>query len=117
VPLIVNAAPASHLLWHPLLPRLAATGSEELKAEFGSLSEQLDYSNGSLRQDCADLWYLHMPDAASPLEDILGEADALHKAGKFKEFGISNFNAWQVVEICTYCAENGYVQPTVYQGM
>src|SRR4051812_10679046 len=37
--------------------------------------------------------------------------------GKFKRFGLSNYAAWQVVEIYYLCKANGYVLPTVYQGM
>lgn len=77
--------------------------------------EQLGTSLASMKKDCADIFYLHMPDAEKPLEDILAEVNDLHKAGKFIEFGISNFPAWQVVEIFAHCAAHGYVSPSVYQ--
>lgn len=43
--------------------------------------------------------------------------DKLHKAGKFVRFGISNFTAYEVAEIVMTCKYNGWVRPTVYQGM
>lgn len=33
------------------------------------------------------------------------------------EFGLSNYAAWEVAEICTLCRSNGWILPTVYQGM
>lgn len=35
--------------------------------------------------------------------------------GKFVEFGLSNYVAWEVAEICTLCQSNGWILPTVYQ--
>ncbi len=37
--------------------------------------------------------------------------------GKFKEFGLSNFAAWEVMEVYHICKSRGWVLPTVYQGM
>ena len=42
--------------------------------------------------------------------------DALHRAGKIREWGLSNFPAWAVVSIYHACAASGRVRPTVYQG-
>jgi len=64
-----------------------------------------------------DLYYLHAPDHATPIEQTLEAVDKLHKAGHFRRFGLSNFSAWQVVEIYYICKAKGYILPTVYQGM
>ena len=37
--------------------------------------------------------------------------------GKFKEFGLSNYASWEVADIYHICKRNGWVLPTVYQGM
>jgi len=34
-----------------------------------------------------------------------------------QEFGLSNFNAWEVAEIATLSSERGWLKPTVYQGV
>ena len=36
---------------------------------------------------------------------------------KFKYFGLSNYPAWEVVYIWSYCKSRGWVLPSVYQGM
>ena len=41
----------------------------------------------------------------------------MHKEGKFIELGLSNFSAWETMEVWHICDKNGFVKPTVYQGM
>ena len=33
-----------------------------------------------------------------------------------KEFGLSNFNSWEVAEVYYICKTNGWLLPTVYEG-
>uniref|UniRef100_A0A8C5LH11 NADP-dependent oxidoreductase domain-containing protein n=1 Tax=Jaculus jaculus TaxID=51337 RepID=A0A8C5LH11_JACJA len=55
-----------------------------------------------------DLFYLH---------ETLHACHQLHQEGKFVELGLSNYASWEVVEIYTLCKKNGWILPTVYQGM
>ena len=43
--------------------------------------------------------------------------DELYRQGLFKRFAISNFQAWEVAQICELCNANGWVKPSVYQGV
>ncbi|KAG8213049.1 NADP-dependent oxidoreductase domain-containing protein [Butyriboletus roseoflavus] len=62
--------------------------------------------------------YLHAPDrSGTPIEETLVAIDTLYKEGHFEEFGLSNFNAWEVAEIATLSSERGWLKPTVYQGV
>lgn len=56
----------------------------------------LDDSLRRLDTDCIDLYYLHAPDAETPIADTLGALDACVKAGKVREIGCSNFSAAQL---------------------
>ncbi len=49
-----------------------------------------------LGTDRIDLYQLHHPDAATPIEDTLGALDGLVRAGKMREIGCSNFSADQL---------------------
>ena len=40
------------------------------------------------------MWYLHGPDRTTPYEVTLKAVNELHKEGKFKRFGISNYAAY-----------------------
>ncbi|KAJ9645346.1 hypothetical protein H2199_003352 [Coniosporium tulheliwenetii] len=79
--------------------------------------EGLMTSLKALKTDKLYTWYLHGPDRKTPFEDTLREVDKLHKEGYFERFGISNYMSWEVAKICEICDKNGWVKPTVYQGL
>ncbi len=51
-----------------------------------------------LRTDWIDLYQLHRPDEATPIEETLSALDDLVRAGKVRYLGSSNFAGWQVAE-------------------
>ncbi|KAI5856204.1 NADP-dependent oxidoreductase domain-containing protein [Durotheca rogersii] len=79
--------------------------------------ESLETSLKELGTESVDIIYLHAADRATPFAETLEAVDKLHKAGKFVQFGISNFTAAEVAEVVLTCKYNGWVRPTVYQGM
>ncbi|KAK7520756.1 NADP-dependent oxidoreductase domain-containing protein [Phyllosticta citriasiana] len=52
-----------------------------------------------------------------PADDTLREVDALHREGYFTCFGISNHQSWEVAQICEISRRNGWIMPTMYQGL
>lgn len=78
---------------------------------------QLNISLQRLRLDCVDTVYLHFPDPATPVEDVLSAMDEMYRQGKFQELGLSNFPAWMVADVWNLCDRNEWVRPTVYQGI
>ncbi|XP_033994831.1 aflatoxin B1 aldehyde reductase member 2-like isoform X2 [Trematomus bernacchii] len=82
-----------------------------------SVRSQLEISLQRLRTNSVDLFYLHAPDHQNPIQDTLKACNELHKEGKFKEFGLSNYASWEVAEIASICRHNNWIVPTVYQGM
>jgi len=89
------------------------------KKNFGaeSLRAQVDTCLGRLGVPCVEVMYLHAPDHATPLAETLATMDQLHREGKFKQLGLSNYSAWLVAEVVRECRANSWLQPTVYQGM
>ncbi|KAA6409414.1 MAG: Aldo keto reductase [Lasallia pustulata] len=71
----------------------------------------------ALQTDKVDMWYLHAPDHNTPYEETLEAVNNLYKAGYFRRFGISNYTAWEVAQICELCQRNGWKKPDVYQGV
>jgi aryl-alcohol dehydrogenase-like predicted oxidoreductase len=58
-------------------------------------------AEGSLRRlgvDTIDLYQLHWPDEATPMEQTLLALDDLVRQGKVRYLGLSNFPAWMVVD-------------------
>ncbi|EDO41340.1 predicted protein [Nematostella vectensis] len=85
--------------------------------KFDRVLEQMNTSLKRMKRDKVDIFYLHAPDHKTPIEESLKAVDQLHKEGKFKEFGLSNYAAWEVAEIYYLCKANNYILPTLYQGM
>ncbi|KAK1977474.1 aldo/keto reductase [Colletotrichum cereale] len=79
--------------------------------------ESVETSLKELGTDCVDILYLHAADRATPFAETLEALDKLHKQGKFVKLGLSNFTAFEVAEVVLTCKYNGWVRPTVYQGM
>jgi aflatoxin B1 aldehyde reductase len=71
----------------------------------------------ALKTKKIEMWYLHAPDRTTPFEDTLREVNELHKEGLFNRFGISNFMSWEVAYINDPCIQNGWIRPSVYQGV
>ncbi|XP_026857837.2 aflatoxin B1 aldehyde reductase member 3 isoform X1 [Electrophorus electricus] len=82
-----------------------------------SVRSQLETSLKRLRTQSVDIFYLHAPDHETPIWDTLRACNELHKEGKFKELGLSNYASWEVAEAVCICKHNNWVLPTVYQGM
>ncbi|KAK4557032.1 hypothetical protein LTR86_006013 [Recurvomyces mirabilis] len=81
------------------------------------LEEMLDKSLSELGTKCVDIFYLHAADRSIPFQEPLKKMDEMHKAGKFVQFGLSNFTAFEVAEVVMLCKANDWVRPTVWQGM
>ncbi|KAH7928049.1 Aldo/keto reductase [Leucogyrophana mollusca] len=62
-------------------------------------------------------FYLHAPDRSVPIEETLRAIDELYREGLFEEFGLSNYNSWEVAQIVYIAQANGWIKPTVYQGL
>ncbi|KAJ7463179.1 NADP-dependent oxidoreductase domain-containing protein [Mycena latifolia] len=91
--------------------------SDELSHSPADLRKGLNASLAALKTDKIDIFYLHRPDRSVPIEDTLGEVNKMHAEGVFERFGLSNFMAWEVARICEICKANGWVVPSVYQGV
>ncbi|KAF8894573.1 Aldo keto reductase [Infundibulicybe gibba] len=74
-------------------------------------------SLGYLKREKARVLYLHAPDRSVPFEETLGEINKLFEEGRFENFGLSNFAAWEVAEVVGICRAKGWVLPKIYQAM
>ena len=79
--------------------------------------KQLNESLARLGMASVDIFYLHFPDPETPVTSVLEACACLHKEGKFGELGLSNFPAWMVADAWHVCEKNGWVKPTVYEGI
>jgi aryl-alcohol dehydrogenase-like predicted oxidoreductase len=68
-----------------------------------------------LGTDWIDILYLHKEDHDTPLDETVRAIGDLVRAGKIRYFGVSNFRAWRVAEICRLCDDLGIDRPVVSQ--
>nr|XP_045005021.1 aflatoxin B1 aldehyde reductase member 3 [Jaculus jaculus] len=95
--------------------KAAPLNGKSLNAD--GIRSQLETSLKRLQCPRVDLFYLHLPDHSTPVEETLRACHQLHQEGKFVELGLSNYASWEVAAICTLCKKNGWILPTVYQGL
>jgi aryl-alcohol dehydrogenase-like predicted oxidoreductase len=68
-----------------------------------------------LGTDVIDILYLHKEDHTTPLDETVRALADLLRQGKIRYFGVSNFRAWRVAEICRLCDLAGIDRPVVSQ--
>jgi aryl-alcohol dehydrogenase-like predicted oxidoreductase len=71
---------------------------ERMGASRRSVMQALDASLRRLRTDWIDLYQLHRPDPATPIEETLAALDDLVRAGKVRHIGCSNLSASEVID-------------------
>src|SRR6201981_1533690 len=86
----------------------------------GGLSRRwgLQAAEESLRRlgtDYIYLYYLHKEAHATPLEETVRAMGELIRQGKVRYFGVSNYRAWRVAEICNICDNIGINRPVASQ--
>ena len=79
------------------------------------IRDELESSLRRLRTDHVDLYYLHQPDRATPVEESLSAISALIAEGKVRSWGVSNFAAWQIAELRQVAIGLGMPLPTAAQ--
>ncbi len=82
-----------------------------------AMRKALEASLRRLKTDYVDLYYLHMPDYAVPIEETLETLQEFVRAGKVRFPAVSNYAAWQVCEILWISEKNGYPPPYISQPM
>lgn len=75
----------------------------------------IDRSLADLDMDYVDIYYLHRPDYAAPIEETLDAMAEVIRAGKARHFALSNFAAWQTYEALRLCADNSWPRPAMTQ--
>jgi len=87
------------------------------KLDAHAVNMQVEESLRRLSRERIDTLYLHFPDPNTPVAEALEACANLHKQGKIKELGLSNYPAKMVIDIWHLCKERGWPKPSVYQGL
>ena len=80
-----------------------------------NLRHALDGSLRRLGTDHVDLYYVHVDDRATPLEETLEALAGLVAAGKVRHLGWSNVRTWRLERIRRLCERHGWPSPVAVQ--
>ena len=68
-----------------------------------------------LGTDHVDIYYLHVPDRATPIEKTLDGVAELVASGRVRAWGVSNYASWEVLEMRAIAEARGLGPPVVTQ--
>jgi aryl-alcohol dehydrogenase-like predicted oxidoreductase len=94
------------------------SGTEQEKysgARADTLRDELDASLRRLGTDHIDLYYVHVDDLETPLEETLEALDGFVKAGKIRHVGWSNVRTWRLERILGLADRHGWTAPVAVQ--
>ena len=80
-----------------------------------TLRASLEASLRRLRTDHVDLYYVHVDDRATPLEETLGALAELVVEGKVRHLGWSNVRTWRLERIRQLATQHGWPAPVAVQ--
>ena len=115
---VVGRAIRDNRSWWVLATKCANPTGEGPNARGVSRRHVFDAVEASLRRlgvDTIDVLYLHKEDHATPLEETVRAMGELIRQGKVRYFGVSNYRAWRVAEICNICDRLGIDRPVASQ--
>src|SRR5438045_1126164 len=92
-------------------------GADESGLSRKAIERAVEESLRRLQTDYLDLYYLHQPDHAVPLEESLEAMERLVKQGKVRYPASSNYGGWQVCRMLWIAEKNGHKPATITQPM
>lgn len=96
-------------------PLSGGIGSVDLSAAY--IVSAVENSLRRLGTDHIDLYYLHAPDRATPMEETLKAVDSLVSSGKIGYAGVSNHAAWELTKLRYLARMDGLAAPCVTQNV
>lgn len=79
------------------------------------IHEAIDQSLSRLGTDHVDVYYLHVPDHGTPIDETLDAVAELLEKKKILSWGISNYAAWQVLEMMHKADARKMPRPVIAQ--
>ena len=94
-----------------------AGGIASVNLSRGYILSAVEESLRRLRTDWIDILYLHAPDYGTQIEETLEAADRLKRQGSVRYIGVSNYAAWQIMELLWKSGLHGFSPPSVTQNI
>jgi aryl-alcohol dehydrogenase-like predicted oxidoreductase len=81
----------------------------------GRIREAIDESLSRLGTEWVDVYYLHVPDNDTPIDETLDAVAGLLESKKIRAWGISNYASWQVLEMIHKADARKMARPVIAQ--
>lgn len=75
----------------------------------------IDQSLERLGTDYLDLYFVHLWDGQTPVEETVETMDSLIKSGKIRHWGVSNYSGWALAKTHTFAKMAGFIPPITQQ--
>lgn len=92
-------------------------GPDDAGLSKNAILKAVEDSLRRLQTDYIDLYYLHQPDYAVPIDESLEAMHQLVQSGKVRYPASSNYAAWQVTQMQWIAKDRGYTPAAVSQSM
>ncbi len=78
--------------------------------KYQQIIENCEISLKLMQTDYIDLYYAHTDDRVTPLEESMEAFDRLHKEGKIRYLGASNYTPWRFADASNICEQKGFIK-------
>ena len=79
------------------------------------IHQGIDASLKRLNMDFVDIYYFHLDDMDTPMEESIQAVADVIRQGKARHWGISNYTGWRIAAICGLAEAMGAPLPVVHQ--
>ncbi|QDY46093.1 aldo/keto reductase [Planococcus glaciei] len=84
-------------------------------ASRNNILASIDQTLERLGTDYLDLYFTHLWDGQTPVEETVEAMTSLVKAGKVRHWGVSNYSGWALARTYTVAEQNGFIPPVTQQ--
>lgn len=84
-------------------------------ASRNNILSSIDASLERLGTDYLDVYFVHLWDGQTPVEETVEAMTSLVKAGKIRHWGVSNYSGWALARTFSVAQQNGFIPPITQQ--